>query len=121
MRYPITPVPKPRMTRGDQWKKRPATARYWAFKDEVRIRGVVLPEDGANVLFIMPMPASWSKKKKAEMDGMMHKQKPDLDNLMKALGDAVYDDDSRISSLSGLGKVWGKEGAIVITIGEEDA
>lgn len=120
--YPITPCPKPRMTRGDRYKRpmRPEVARYWAFKDEVRIRGVVLPEDGAKVIFIMPMPKSWSEKKKKEMDGMMHKQKPDLDNLMKALGDAVYDDDSRISSLDRLGKQWGREGLIIIETGEED-
>ena len=42
--YPITPVPKPRMTRRDRWAKRPCVLRYWAFKDEVRLRRVSLPD-----------------------------------------------------------------------------
>ncbi len=83
--YAITPVPKPRMTQRDKWKKRPVVLRYHAFKDEVRAAGVELEESGQHIIFVLPMPKSWSKKKQREMVGKPHQQKPDKDNLEKAL------------------------------------
>lgn len=111
--HPITPVPKPRMTQRDKWLKRPAVLRYRAFKDQVRIRNVQLPTDGAVVTFVLPMPKSWSKRKRAELDGQPHTQKPDLDNLVKALADACFEDDSTIHTIAAR-KVWGVGGAIRI-------
>lgn len=112
MYYPITPVPAPRMTRADRWKKRPCVLRYFAFKDEVRLRKVTL-ESGHEITFHLPMPNSWSAKKKATMNGRPHKQKPDIDNLYKALSDSIYEDDSHISSIS-IKKRWAYEGGITI-------
>jgi len=83
--YLINPVPKPRMTRADKFRKRPVVCKYWAFKDEVRKAGVKFPPSGATIIFILEMPKSWSKKKKARMAGQPHTQTPDLDNLLKAL------------------------------------
>lgn len=117
MIYPIVPMGKPRMTRADKWKKRPEVMRYRAFCDEVRIRGVVLPVAGAHVTFILPMPASWSKKKRAEMNGKPHQVKPDKDNLEKALLDALFENDAHIWDLR-VTKLWGESGQIII---EEDA
>lgn len=114
MRYPITPVPKPRMTRSDKWKQRPAVLRYRAFKDECRYRGVQLDPARSDITFWIPMPASWSRKKRAAMDGQPHAQKPDLDNLLKALGDALYGDDSVIWQIRGVRKLWAGQGAIEI-------
>jgi len=111
--YPITPVGKPRMTRSDKWKQRPAVLRYRAFKDEVRTHRVWVPEDGASILFVLPMPTSWSGKKRAAHDGQVHRTKPDVDNLLKALLDALYEDDSGIHTTAQR-KVWGVEGRIVI-------
>ena len=76
---------KPRMTRADKWKKRPEILRYRAFCDEVRLQGVELPESGSHVTFILPMPASWNKKKRAELNGKPHQAKPDFDNMMKRM------------------------------------
>jgi hypothetical protein len=59
--YDIEPIGKPRMTRSDKWKKRPEVMRYRAFCDEVRLRKLTMPESGAHVTFVLPMPASWSK------------------------------------------------------------
>lgn len=79
---------------------------------------VELPEDGAHVIFHLPMPKSWSDKKKIEMRGQPHKQTPDLDNLMKALGDAIYKNDCVISDIR-LTKVWDYKGQIqIITQGK---
>lgn len=113
MKYLITPVPKPRMTQSDKWKKRPVVLKYFAFKDEIIKAGVVLNPEGQSVTFHIPMPKSWSKKKKTEMEGQYHKQRPDLDNYFKALGDAVYDDDSLICDVR-MSKKWAYIGSIEI-------
>lgn len=113
---PITPVAKPRMTQRDKWKQRPCVLRYRAFCDEMRYR--MKPNDfpvaGAHVVFIMPMPKSWSKKKKEHMIMQPHQQKPDIDNLQKALLDALFGDDSHIYDIRA-SKYWGDEGQITIT------
>ena len=113
--YPITPMGAPRMTRADAWRfpPRDCVARYRAFKDEVRLRGVSL-ENGDGVVFVVPMPVSWSKKKKAKMCGQLCKQKPDLDNMLKSLMDALFQDDAHIAELSKLRKEWGYTGEIRI-------
>ena len=108
MIYNITPVPKPRQTRSDKWKKRPCVVRYRAFADECRLKGVTV-ENGDSIKFFMPMPKSWSKKKKIEFKGKPHTQKPDLDNLLKALMDAVLKEDSIIHKLGSIEKVWSDE------------
>ncbi len=113
MKYDITPVPKPRMTRADRWKKRPCTERYWAFKDEVRRLKIEVPESGSHIIFVIAMPKSWSKKKKHEFDGKPHQQRPDKDNLEKALLDAIFDEDCQIWD-SRVTKVWGYYGAIIL-------
>ena len=111
--YDITPMGKPRMTRADKWKKRPEVLRYRAFCGEVRRQGVELPESGSHVTFIIPMPASWSKRKRAEFNGKPHQAKPDFDNMMKALMDAIYEDDAHIWD-SRVTKLWGEKGQIII-------
>ncbi|MEN0629463.1 RusA family crossover junction endodeoxyribonuclease [Phytobacter ursingii] len=111
--YPIVPMGKPRMTRADKWKKRPEVMRYRAFCDEVRLRGVVLPESGAHVTFVLPMPASWSKKKRQQHNSQPHQAKPDCDNMLKALMDALYEDDAHIWDCR-ITKVWGEIGQIII-------
>lgn len=111
--YKITPLGKPRMTRADKWKKRPEVVRYRAFCDEVRLHNVSLPESGYHVIFVLPMPPSWSKKKRTEHCGKPHQQKPDLDNLMKSLMDAIYSDDCGIWDFRA-SKVWGDCGEIKV-------
>jgi len=117
--YPITPVPKPRMTRRDamrsttKYPRRPGVARYDAFKQECLLRKVAVPESGSHITFYLPMPKSWSKKKKAVMCSMPHQQRPDKDNLEKALLDAIFDEDCRIWD-SRVTKRWGYEGSILI-------
>jgi Holliday junction resolvase RusA-like endonuclease len=110
MIYPITPTPKPRMTRRDKWAKRPAVLRYRAFCDQVRV--VMRDTDLDHWLtFHVPMPKSWSTKKRLAMAGLSHRQKPDIDNLVKAVFDALLDDDSGVSEVHAR-KVWADQGAI---------
>ncbi len=77
------------------------------------MRKVDVPNAGYRITFVMPMPKSWSKRKRAEMVGQPHQQKPDLDNLIKALLDACYQDDCEVWDLRAT-KVWGEEGAISV-------
>ena len=111
--FPITPMPKPRMTRSDKWKKRPCVMHYRAFKDECRLYGVEVASEQA-VTFVLKMPAGWSEKKKLTFDGLPHTQRPDLDNLLKALWDAVAPEDSHLHSVTA-SKVWGRTGQIIIS------
>ncbi len=112
--YRITPVPKPRMTQRDKWQKRPSVLRYRAFKDQVRLRRVVL-DPPCRVVFWMPMPASWPEAKKAKLDGTPHLQRPDNDNLQKALLDAVHLDDSHVWSIHAE-KRWARKAGIEIEL-----
>lgn len=102
---PANPMGKPRMTQRDKWKKRPCVVRYRNYADLVRLafrqRGTLPPN--AVVLSLswvawLEMPKSWSKKKKAEHSGQLHMQKPDRDNIDKAILDALFDDDSGIAA-----------------------
>ena len=113
MIYQITPVPKPRMTQRDRWKKRHCVLRYRAFADQVRAANIQIHEHGEYIRFYLPMPRSWNKKKKQQMALTPHQQKPDIDNLIKALLDAVFDDDSHIHDIRAK-KMWAYKGAIGI-------
>lgn len=113
MIYDITPVPKPRQTRSDKWKKRPCVVRYRAFADECRLKKVKINDFGDTITFHIPMPESWSKKKKQKFNGQGHQSRPDIDNLTKALLDAVFTEDSSVWSISTY-KLWAYSGAIEI-------
>jgi len=113
----IVPVPKPRMTQSDKWKKRPATDKYWKYKDDLKLLCFICrwtPKEDLDIKFILPMPRTWSEKKKKKMDGQPHKQKPDLDNLIKAFKDALLIEDSHIHTYQNMQKVWGREGQIML-------
>lgn len=111
--YHITPVPKPRQTRSDKWKKRPRVLRYRQFADEVRDACIKIHLSGTRIIFKMPMPESWSQKKKSERDGQPHMSRPDIDNLLKALLDAAFLDDSCVWSITAT-KVWSRTPGIEV-------
>lgn len=111
--YHIRPVPKPRMVRSDAWKKRPAVTRYWDFKAHCKLLDLTLPEGAFSVAFVLAMPESWSAKKRAQMAGKPHRQKPDVDNMLKAIFDAVLADDCHIADVRA-SKWWGEKDCIVI-------
>jgi Holliday junction resolvase RusA-like endonuclease len=102
------------MTQSDRWKKRPCVMRYWAFCDQVKQNKVKLPLFDAKVIFYLPMPESWSAKKRFEYFLRPHQQRPDLSNLLKALEDACYGEDCRIWHYASIEKRWSTKGEIVI-------
>ena len=91
---------KPRMTQQDKWKQRPAVMRYRAWCDLVRFAaGVQAPmvlTQGVrlSVIVYLPCPASWSQATREQRMGTPHVSKPDLDNLVKGLMDALFVNDS---------------------------
>lgn len=85
------------MTRADAWKQRPVVLFYHVFRDQLVFlmkKDGVVPEDFCklDVCFYLPMPKSWSEKKKLKILGSPHQQKPDIDNLQKALLDSIFRD-----------------------------
>jgi Holliday junction resolvase RusA-like endonuclease len=118
--FNLKPVPKPRMTRADRWKKRPIVLKYWDFCNELNRQAIKLeyiPGDRVGLIFYIPMPKSWSKKKREQMLGKPHKQRPDIDNLAKAFLDALLKEDSHVYSLSAE-KYWSNEGSILVLTDE---
>ena len=110
----VAPMGKPRMTRSDRWKDppRPCVASYWAYKDELKKAVRETLPDAIEMGFALPMPKSWSKKKRAAMMGQPHQQKPDFDNLEKGFTDALKTEDCTIWAASSL-KVWRDFAAIL--------
>ncbi len=66
----------------------------------------VIPAQGAGVTFFMPMPKSWSQKKRKLYHGTLHQQRPDLKNLLSAWEDALCIEDKYIAHYSSLCKRW---------------
>lgn len=128
---PITPVAQPRQrvsARGDIVrvyvpKKHPVNAFKQALQNAAREAGIEVAGGplAVGLVFYLPMPASWSKRKRASMLHSPHCQKPDLDNLAKAVLDGlqpVIGDDCRVWQFGVLRKLWAEHGGIGITIEE---
>lgn len=97
----LQPIGKPRMTRRDKWAQRPSVVRYREWADEAR-RQVNLFSLPANPLRLkivayFEMPKSWSKAKRAELAGQPHRQKPDWDNVAKAVQDIFWAEDQVVA------------------------
>lgn len=96
--------------------------RYERYKAVLRAlansKKLTLPDSGIRVYFGIEMPDSWSERKKAEHDGKPHQAKPDLDNLMKALKDALCVSDQHIWDERGT-KLWSRTGYIEIRTRED--
>ena len=121
----IDPVPCPRMTQADKWSKRPAVTKYFAFRNELKyiahLQGLsIVPSTLEAITFALPMPQSWSNKKRLEMNGQAHTQRPDLDNLLKAFLDGLCPEDSHVHSIGKLSKVWAEKGSISLSLVKEN-
>lgn len=120
--FKVEPMGKPRMTRSDKWKKRDCVVKYWDFKNKVvslaNEQKFTKPTEFHHIVFQFKMPDSWGKKKKEQMNGMPHLQKPDKDNCEKAFLDSLFKDDSDIWD-NRCTKIWGHDGRIVVYTGED--
>lgn len=88
--------------------------RYRAWADETRLRAGRLPADALMVTlrFYLPMPEGWKADHQQAYRGQYHDAQPDLDNLIKAVLDALWPEgDQKIASIDAA-KFWidkGKE------------
>lgn len=106
------------MTQRNKWKVSPPQARYNAFKDLVALNRVEVPESGFHAIFVMKIPSGLKPEEKEERLYQPHRFKPDSDNLLKALYDAVHKEDSHIWDAR-VSKIWGRTGKIIIIEGIE--
>ena len=74
------------------------------------------------VLATFETPKSWSKKKTADMIHRHHTQKPDFDNIIKAIEDGMnriaYIDDSQVAEYGPSRKMWGNVSQTVVIVEE---
>lgn len=68
-----------------------------------------------SVTAVRQVPTSWSKAKQAAAIGKYAKPKPDADNILGSVMDALFEDDDRVISVF-CEKVWGVEHALVIEV-----
>ena len=119
----VPPCSKPRMTQRDRWAKRQCVLDFFAFRDrikqELKKKNALLIEEGPfnwdelEIIFLVPMPKSWSKKKKALMAGKPMQQRPDIDNYLKGLFDATHEEDATIWKVTA-SKIWTSEAGKII-------
>ena len=112
----VKPMGKPRMTRADAWKDRPAVLRWYEYKREVFFSAayspLVLPPSPVFVAWLayLPMPKSWPESKQLEKAFTYHDAKPDKDNIEKGLLDILFTEDKGIAAGSSV-KRWAPRGA----------
>lgn len=104
----ITPVAKGRPRFGNGRTYTPQKTREAEECIGIIARGLYKGEPYAgavrmDVTFYMPIPQSYSQKKKKELVGEFHTKKPDADNLVKTVCDSlngiVISNDSQIADL----------------------
>ena len=108
------PTPgKPRMTQRDRWKKRPAVVRYRDWCDRVRgiiVNAVTLPDPSTvmelNWVAYFEPPTSWAKKRRALAVGELHRQRPDRDNIDKAILDCLWPSSDSAIAAGRIEKRW---------------
>lgn len=105
-----SPVPKPRMTRSDVWRKppRPSVARWYEFKDLFSIaarEAGIYPGDEIHELYVR---IHLKPRGRGRARGGWHIEKPDLSNVLKAIEDALTDNDEMIYR-EGLEKLYADE------------
>ena len=120
----ITPQTHVRTTQNDRWyfriprdklraaglKRLERIEKYNQYKIDLlalcKSKGFTIPEQGLSISFFIPVPQSWSKKKKKLYHGTLHQSTPDLDNLLKAVFDSLLVQDKAIGHLHSISKRW---------------
>jgi Holliday junction resolvase RusA-like endonuclease len=99
------------MTQRDKWKQRPCVMAYRAWADRVRAAAGQMPP-AETVLslswtasFIPPI--NWPKDRRHGALGTPHRQKPDRDNIDKAVLDILYPKGDQAIAAGTIEKQWG--------------
>lgn len=109
-------------TPNNYYNRKKVIQRYWEYKRSLKLLSdlekVELCGKCLWLKFFLPMPASWSKKKRNKMCFELHESRPDADNCAKAVFDALLKEDNIISDFR-VTKFWiDTKGFIEITVGE---
>lgn len=105
--FDVIPMGAVRMTQSDKWKTNPnhinpekrqreAVTKYFDFKDKIRQQAQTMKFKLTGVLeivFLVPMPFTWSEKKKVRHNKKPVETRPDIDNYVKAFMDAMEFED----------------------------
>lgn len=114
---PVEPMGAVRTTQRSKGRT-DAGKRYADYKQVIglyaasRMRGGLIkgPISLPVITFYMPIPNSWSQKKKDAAIGQPHTKKPDIDNLIKGLFDAlnkaVWADDNQVFEIGKVKKIY---------------
>jgi Holliday junction resolvase RusA-like endonuclease len=84
-------------------------------------RGLFAGPVDVSIVAWFPMPTSWSMKKRRQHEGRWHIQKPDADNLAKAVLDSLqehWNDDCQVAILTVQKRWTGGTGLTEITVSE---
>lgn len=125
--FDVIPMGAVRMTKSDTWKTNPnhvdpkkrqrkSVEQYFNFKNTLRVQAIQMGfflGKYLEAVYFIPMPDSWSNKKKEKMNGMPHESKPDTDNITKAVKDALKKNDSDVW-WEKAEKRWSYKGSIII-------
>lgn len=125
--FDIVPMGAVRMTKSDTWKlnpnhtdpykrQRPAVTKYFAFKTLLTLQANQMEYKlgrWLDAVYLVPMPNSWSKKKKEKMNRLPCETKPDTDNITKAIKDTLKNNDADVW-WEKAEKRWSYNGSIII-------
>ena len=101
------PIAKPRMVKSDKWKKRPCVEAYFRWVNYAKYTVKDLPNDiyGIAINAYIEFPKSYSQRKMLKLANKGHRQKPDCDNILKAVMDALIKEDKGVCSAR-VNKYW---------------
>lgn len=126
---PGQPVGKARArsTRAGHHYTPPATVAYEravGFSARPHFRAPIAGPVRLTVLAIFAPPPSWSRRKALATIGAMHGQRPDADNIAKAIGDGLngiaWRDDAQVAEMH-VSKVWGRTACVRVIVEAMDS
>jgi Holliday junction resolvase RusA-like endonuclease len=106
------PVGSPRMTQRDKWAQRPCVLAYRAFADALRAEAPNLPP--ASRVLSLKVTAAFATDD-ASLWGTPYRKKPDADNILKSVMDALWKDDHKLGDVSADRK-WEREDSVRVVI-----
>jgi len=118
---PIRPVPapRPRVTKFGAYNDPKYTKYKKTIQFYLKMLGYTENPVAVVLMFKYKIPKSWTKKKK--LSPPQHTAKPDIDNLVKSVMDAMngiaYKDDGQVVSVYGV-KMYSDKDEVVIKITE---
>jgi len=115
--FDIEPMGAVRSTQGSKWSSR--SQKYYAHMNLTKYLAMeqhYAPGKSLRATFVIAMPKSWSKKKRADMLHAPCESKPDIDNIIKWWLDSLCAEDKQVHSVN-CRKVWGERGKVIINEG----